>query len=97
LRPARSAHDAGRALTQSVYQGEVRWIVEADIAAFFDSVDRTARKKMREIRIAAGSRLRRIGKCLHVGGREGAAWSEPALGPVHGAGLSPLLGNGYVH
>jgi len=30
-----------RTLEQMVHQGEVRWIVEADIVSFFDSLDRT--------------------------------------------------------
>ena len=97
FRPARSAHDAVRALTQSVYQGEVRGIVEADIAAFFDSLDRTELKKMLEIRVADGALLRLIGTGLHVGVLEGESWSEPDRGTVQGAVRSPLLGNVYVH
>jgi hypothetical protein len=30
-----------RTLEQIVHQGEVRWIFEADIVSFFDSLDRT--------------------------------------------------------
>ncbi len=41
FRPGRSAHGAGRTLEQIVHQGEVRWIFEADMVSFFDSVDRT--------------------------------------------------------
>jgi group II intron reverse transcriptase/maturase len=97
FRPARSAHDAVRDLTQSVYQGEVNWILEADIASFFDSLDRTELKKMLEIRVADGSLLRLIGKCLHVGVLEGESLSEPELGTVQGSVLSPLMGNVYLH
>ena len=41
FRPGRSAHDAVRTLKRSVDGGEVRWIFEADIVSFFDSLDRT--------------------------------------------------------
>ena len=41
FRPGRSAHGAVRTLEQIVHQGEVRWIFEADIVSFFDSLDRT--------------------------------------------------------
>ena len=41
FRPGRSAHNAVRTLEQIVHQGEVRWIFEADIVSFFDSLDRT--------------------------------------------------------
>ena len=41
--------------------------------------------------------MRRIGTGVHVGIRDGAAVVEPALGPVQGSVLSPLLGNVYGH
>jgi len=96
-RPGRSAHDAVRTLKRSVDQGEVRWIFEADMVSFFDSLDRTELKKMLEVRVADGSLLRRIGKCLHVGVLDGEAVLEPELGTVQGSVLSPLLGNVYLH
>jgi len=97
FRPGRSAHDAVRTLEQMVHQGEVRWIFEADIVSFFDSLDRTELKKMLEVRVADGSLLRLIGTCVHVGVLDGEAVLEPELGPVQGSVLSPLLGNVYLH
>lgn len=97
FRPGRSAHDAVRTLEQMVHQGEVRWILEADIVSFFDSLDRTELKKMLEVRVADGSLLRLIGKCLHVGVLDGEAVVEPELGTVQGSVLSPVLGNVYLH
>jgi len=97
FRPGRSAHDAVRTLKRIVDQGEVRWIFEADIVSFFDSLDRTALKKMLEVRVADGSLLRLIGKCLHVGVLDGETIVEPELGTAQGSVLSPLLGNVYLH
>lgn len=97
FRPGRSAHGAVRTLEQIVHQGEVRWIFEADIVSFFDSLERTELKKMLEVRVADGSLLRLIGKCLHVGVLDGEAVLEPELGTVQGSVLSPLLGNVYLH
>jgi retron-type reverse transcriptase len=71
FRPKRSAHDAVRALDRVVHQGKVSWILEADIVSFFDSLDRTKLKEMLQIRVADGSLLRLIGKCLHVGVLDG--------------------------
>ena len=52
---------------------------------------------MLEVRVADGSLLRLIGKCLHVGVLDGEAVLEPELGTVQGSVLSPLLGNVYLH
>lgn len=95
FRPGRSAHDAITALHGIA--GEVTWILEADIEAFFDSIDR--RKLMDELRrrIDDESLLRLVGKCLHVGVLEGEAYSEPEVGTAQGSSLSPLLGNVYLH
>src|SRR6516162_360783 len=48
-------------------------------------------------RIADESMMRLIGKCLHVGVLDGEEYSEPNEGTVQGSGLSPLLGNVYLH
>ncbi len=97
FRPGRSTHDAVRSLTRIVDQGEVKWILEADIMSFFDSMDRTMLKEMLQIRVADGSLLRLIGKCLHVGILDAEQMSTPELGAVQGSSLSPLLGNIYLH
>jgi len=97
FRPGRRAHDAVRTLDRIVHRGQVRWILEADITSFFDSVDRTALLEMLQTRVADGSLLRLIGKCLHVGVLDGAEFSEPESGTVQGSVLSPLLGNVYLH
>ncbi len=97
FRPGRSAHDALRALDRAAHRGEVSWILEADIQSFFDSVDRKTLLQMLQARVADGSLLRLVGKCLHVGVLDGAEYSEPELGTAQGSVLSPLLGNVYLH
>lgn len=97
FRPGRSAHDAIRRLDHIVHRGEVNWILECDIVSFFDSLVRNELKKMLQVRVADGSLMQLIGKCLHVGILDGAQYSEPDTGTVQGSGLSPLLGNIYLH
>ncbi len=97
FRPGRNAHDAIRALDQAVHRGEVKWILEADVVSFFDSLDRTKLKEMLQVRVADGSLLRLIGKLLRVGVLDGAAYVAPDRGTAQGSGLSPLLGNVYLH
>jgi len=97
FRPKRSAHDAIRTLDRIVHRGEVSWILEADVLCFFDSLDRNKLKEMLEIRVADGSLLRLIGKCLHVGVLDGVELSTSESGTAQGSVLSPLLGNVYLH
>jgi retron-type reverse transcriptase len=73
FRPGWSAHAAVRTIKRIVDGDEVRWIFEADIVSFCDRLERTARKKRLAVRVADGSRVRLIGQCLHVGGRDGEA------------------------
>ena len=93
FRPHRSAHDAIRALDRVVHRGKVGCILEADIVSFFDSLDRTKLKELLQIRVADGSLLRLIGKCLHVGVLDGAEYAESETGTAQGSVLSPMLGN----
>src|SRR5664279_4612429 len=97
FRPWRSAHDAIRALDRVVRRREVNWVLEADIVSYFDSLDRTELMKLIQIRVADGSLLRLIGRCLHVGVLDGADYTEPEQGTIQGSVLSPMLGNIYLH
>jgi hypothetical protein len=67
------------------------------VKSYFDSVDRTKLLELLQIRVADGSLLRLVGKCLHVGVLDGSEYSEPETGTVQGSGLSPMLGNIYLH
>ena len=97
FRPGRSAHQALRLLDRALMRGEARWILEADIESFFDSVDRKMLMEMLQERVADTSLLRLVGKCLHVGILDGKEYSEPDEGTAQGSSLSPLLGNVYLH
>ena len=53
--------------------------------------------EMLQERVADGSFLRLVGKCLHVGVLDGEEFSEPDVGTAQGSVLSPMLGNIYLH
>lgn len=97
FRPKRRAHDAMRAIDAMAMRGEMNWVYEADIRAFFDSLDRTRLTEMVSRRVADGSILRLVGKCLHVGVLDGEEYEVPEMGTAQGSVISPLLGNIYLH
>lgn len=97
FRPGRSAHDAIRALNRMAQAGETNWLLEADITAFFDSIDRKMLMEMIQRRVPDGSLLRLIGKCLHVGVLDGEEYTTPEEGTAQGSVISPMLGNIYLH
>lgn len=97
FRPGRSAHEALRAVDRMVFREGVTVILEADIQAFFDSIDRAELLKMLQIRVADPSLLRLVRKCLHVGVLDGEEFTKPDEGTAQGSVISPLFGNVYLH
>lgn len=97
FRPKRSPHDALRAVDRMAMREGTKWILEADIQAYFDSIDRSKLREMLQKRVADGSLMRLIGKCLHVGVLDGVELSKPDEGTAQGSIISPLLGNVYLH
>lgn len=97
FRPRRNAHEALRAVDRMALREGIEWILEADISAFFDSVDRTKLMEMVQKRVVDGSLQRLIGKCLHVGVLDGEEFTTPDEGTAQGSIISPLLGNVYLH
>jgi group II intron reverse transcriptase/maturase len=97
FRPGRNAHDALRVLDRAAFQGEVNWVLEADIVSFFDCVNHATLKELLRIRIADGSLHRLIGKCLNAGVLEQGVLSTPDAGTAQGSVLSPILANIYLH
>jgi retron-type reverse transcriptase len=60
-------------------------ILEADIQAFFDSIDRKKLMEMLQIRVADPPLLRLISKCLHVGVLDGEQVERPDEGTAQGS------------
>ena len=92
FRPKRSAHAALRAMNQMVSREGIAVILEADIQAFFDSIDREKLLELLQIRVADPPLLRLIGKCLNVGVLDGEEFSKPEEGTAQGSSISPMLG-----
>ena len=97
FRHGRKAHDALRVLDAMVFREGLVWILEADIQAFFDSLQRSRLEEMLQLRVADQSFMRLVGKCLHVGVLDGEEFSKPDEGTAQGSIISPMLGNVYLH
>ena len=98
FRPGRSQHDALDALAAVLYCRDVLWVLDADIEAFFDTVDHERLIELMEKRIGDRRILRLIRKWLKAGIEEADGTIVPTTqGVPQGAVISPLLANIYLH
>ena len=97
FRPGRSAHDALDAVSVGVSRKRVSWILDADIAKFFDTIEHDWLVKFIEHRVADARVVRLIKKWLHAGVLEDGHIERSELGTVQGGSISPLLANIYLH
>ena len=93
------ARELSQQLSQELKDGTYRWIVEADIASFFDEVDHDWLEEMLKQRIDDRAFVGLIRKWLKAGVLE--ARSEEAETPDNGTPqggiVSPILANIYLH
>lgn len=97
FRPGRSQHNALDALNVGIHHKRVRWVLDADIRSFFDSVDHEWLVKFVEHRIGDRRIVRLIQKWLAAGVLEDGTWTPSETGTVQGGSISPLLANLYLH
>src|SRR5271165_4150359 len=97
FRPGRGAHDALDALSAAIHARKVNYIVDADLAKFFDSVSKEWLARFLEHRIGDKRVLRLIQKWLRAGVLEDGQIEVPERGTGQGAAISPLLANVYMH
>jgi RNA-directed DNA polymerase len=98
FRPERGCATALAVVDRAVRHG-YQWMVDADLQAFFDTVDHGKLIAALNEEIADGSVLRLVTQILQAGVRlPEAAETEPTeLGTPQGGPLSPLLANVYLH
>ena len=95
FRPGRPQHQALDALTVAIEHGKVSWVLDADLRAFFETIDHAWLLRMLEQRIADTRVLRHIKKWLAAGVLEDGVVHVSAQGSPQGGSISPLLANIY--
>ncbi len=97
FRPGRSAHDALAALRQGIMETWGGWVLDIDIASFFDTLDHTALRRFLDVRIRDGVLRRMVDKWLKAGVLEEGNIHRSGRGTPQGGVISPLLANIYLH
>jgi group II intron reverse transcriptase/maturase len=97
FRRGRSQHQALDAVWNGITKRKVGWIVDADITAFFDTLDHDWMMRFLEHRIADRRILRLVSKWLKAGVIEEGRRIASERGTPQGAVISPLLANIYLH
>lgn len=97
FRPGRSPHQALDALAVGISTKKVRWVLDADIRGFFDTLDHGWLVKFVEHRVGDQRIVRLIQKWLAAGVLEDGKRTQSEVGTVQGGSISPLLANLYLH
>jgi group II intron reverse transcriptase/maturase len=97
FRPGRNQHQALDAVVVGILAKRVNWVLDADIKAFFDTVDHAWMMRFLEHRIGDTRVLRLIRKWLTAGVVENGQKTDVRVGTPQGAVISPLLANIYLH
>ena len=97
FRPGRSPHDALDEIGRVICRRPISYVLEADVAEYFESIVRSQLMEMVEKRVRDGSILRLIQKWIHVGVVDEGRLLHTETGTGQGQTISPLLANLYLH
>src|SRR5437899_7468788 len=75
----------------------MRYVVESDLASYFDSVNWAWLRKFVQHRVSDGGLLRLLNKWLKAGVMENGVVTQMTNGVPQGGPVSPVLSNIYLH
>lgn len=96
FRPGLGQHDALARVAESAREG-FRWVVDADIQQFFDTLDHQRLMGALRRRISDGEMLRLLYRWLKAGYHYEGSHHDTDQGSPQGSVISPLLANVYLH
>jgi group II intron reverse transcriptase/maturase len=96
FRPGKGQQEALGAVAENARKG-YRWVVDADIEQFFDTLDHQHLMTALRRRISDGALLRLIYRWLKAGYLADGVYHDTDQGSPQGGVLSPLLANVYLH
>ena len=97
FRPGRGAQDALDEVGRVICQKPTAYVLELDIASYFDSIVREHLMEMIEKRISDASILRLLRKWINIGVVDEGRLLMSETGTGQGQIISPLLANVYLH
>lgn len=97
FRPKRSALHALEKLRHELMEMQGGWILDADIQAYFDTLDHGKLREILDQRVRDGVLRRMIDKWLKAGVLEDGELTRPEDGTPQGGVISPILANIYLH
>src|SRR5215471_20017071 len=96
FRPGRSCHDALRRVNQEVMSTSVDWILDMDLARFFDTMPHREILAVLAERIADRALLRLIARMLKAGMQTPGGVVYDELGSPQGSIVSPVIANVFL-
>jgi group II intron reverse transcriptase/maturase len=97
FRPGRSPHHGLDALTVGIERKRVRWVLEADIREFYETLSHEWLLRFVEHRIGDRRILALMERWLRAGVLEDGTWIQREEGTPQGGLISPILANIYLH
>lgn len=97
FRPKRNPHQALHALRERAMGMDIRWVLDADIKGYFDSIDHGHLREAINNRVKDGAIMRYLGKWLKAGSMDGELYTPSETGTPQGGVISPLLSNIFLH
>jgi group II intron reverse transcriptase/maturase len=97
FRRKKSAHHALREIRENCMNMGIRWILDADIKGYFDSIRRDILREFLRKKMNDGTIIRFIGKWLNAGVMEEGKWTSSETGTPQGGVVSPMLSNVFLH